>query len=459
MTVSVTMHLPAEHVPPGHVMPQPPQLFGSVCSLAQVPAHPLSPAGQHTPPEDVSPLGQAQAPFWQLWPVTVHCVPQPPQLLSSVCSFTQAPLHTVPPAGQTHAPSQVWPVAVHFVAQPPQLFGSVSSFTQALPHRLSPTRGQAQLPLWQVCAAGHTVPQPPQLFGSFCSPTQAPPHAVSPPGHPQVPAWQIPPVGHVIPHAPQLPTLVVVSTQVAPPHVVLHVQLPFTQTSPGVIASHAASTAGSLSTIPSQSLSLPSQTSGEDVHWHTSPDWPISAWHVQPATQLVTVVQVVVQTSPLPTGWQMPLGQSEFLLHGVPVPFAGAFPHEPLRQLSVPAHVELAQHGSLRAPQEPPSPELASPRVVPSRPASCDASTAPSDPLELPPASATPTHTAPSHANPAAQLCPVQHATPATPQRPLPASAPPLPPLLLEQLMTGRTPASSNDHHDLRPIIENLTAC
>jgi hypothetical protein len=42
--------------------------------------------------------------------------------------------------------------------------------------------GQAQLPLWQVCAAGHVAPQEPQLDRSVCSFTQAPLHVVPPPG-------------------------------------------------------------------------------------------------------------------------------------------------------------------------------------------------------------------------------------------------------------------------------------
>jgi hypothetical protein len=36
------------------------------------------------------------------------------------------------------------------------------------------------------------------------------------------------------------------------------------------------------------------------------------------------LVQVVVHTSWLPTGWQIPLGQSAFFVHGVPVPLDGA---------------------------------------------------------------------------------------------------------------------------------------
>jgi hypothetical protein len=60
------------------------------------------------------------------------------------------------------------------------------------------------------------------------------------------------------------------------------------------------------------------------VHWHTLLDCPISGAQVQPGTQPVMLVQVVVHTSWLPTGWQIPLGQSAFFVHGVPVPLDGA---------------------------------------------------------------------------------------------------------------------------------------
>jgi hypothetical protein len=87
-----------------------------------------------------------------------------------------------------------------------------------------------------------------------------------------------------------------------------------------LLVTHAWSTAGSSSTIPSQSLSLPSQTSAAGVHWQTLLVWPRMAPQVQPGTQLVTVEQLVVHTFlPLLSGRQIPLGQSEFLLHVVPV--------------------------------------------------------------------------------------------------------------------------------------------
>jgi hypothetical protein len=54
-------------------------------------------------------------------------------------------------------------------------------------------------------------------------------------------------------------------------------------------------------------------------------DCPSSAPHDQPAMQVLAELHVVVHTLPFPTGRQIPLGQSEFFLHCVPVPFAGAF--------------------------------------------------------------------------------------------------------------------------------------
>jgi hypothetical protein len=131
----------------------------------------------------------------------------------------------------------------------------------------------------------------------------------------------------------------------------------------------------------------------------------------------------------------MPLGQSAFLLHAVPVPFAGAFSQEPLRHVSDPVHMAPAQHASPAAPHGPLSPAPVSPpTALPSTLASCG--------MELskppPPASTEPppTHAAPSQANP--------------------ASVPPLPPLLLEQLAISAMAITRRQRHDVRPIIECL---
>jgi hypothetical protein len=82
-------HTPLEQtVPPGHMVPQWPQLL-------------LSPR---------VPLAHLQLPLWQIWPF-VHTVPQVPQLLLSPSV----------PLAQAQLPlSQVWPL-VHGLPQAPQL--------------------------------------------------------------------------------------------------------------------------------------------------------------------------------------------------------------------------------------------------------------------------------------------------------------------------------------------------
>jgi hypothetical protein len=68
--------------------------------------------------------------------------------------------------------------------------------------------------------------------------------------------------------------------------------------------------------MPSQSLSIPSQTSVAGVHWQTLLVWPGMAAQVQPPRQSDTRVQVVVHTLlplgmlPFLSGRQIPLGQS-----------------------------------------------------------------------------------------------------------------------------------------------------
>lgn len=63
-----------------------------------------------------------------------HTLPQPPQLLGSVCVFTHWPLQSVPAQVATQEPFwQLWPL-VHAFPQLPQFCGSVWVFTQVLPH-------------------------------------------------------------------------------------------------------------------------------------------------------------------------------------------------------------------------------------------------------------------------------------------------------------------------------------
>jgi hypothetical protein len=204
--------------------------------------------------------------------------------------------------------------------------------------------GHIQFPLWQLPPWGHVLPHPPQLLESDCSLTQAPPQpvwplgqqtppeAVSPLGHAQLPFWQLPPCGHTLPQPPQFIESVSGTThwlpQVSPQR-----QAPSWHTWPAPsCCAHHSSDCGSSSTIPSQLSSLPLQICGEYWHWQMFPDCPISAPHVQPGTQSLTLVHGVVQTLPVqpasppagsPTERQIPLGQSEFFVHGCPVPFAG----------------------------------------------------------------------------------------------------------------------------------------
>jgi hypothetical protein len=76
-------------------VPQPPQLFGSICVFV------------HAPLQSVLPVGHAseQVPIEQTRPV-MQTVLHDPQLNGSICSFTHTPLHTVVPVGQAeHAPA------------------------------------------------------------------------------------------------------------------------------------------------------------------------------------------------------------------------------------------------------------------------------------------------------------------------------------------------------------------
>jgi hypothetical protein len=78
--------------------------------------------------------------------------------------------------------------------------------------------------------------------------------------------------------------------------------------------------------MPSQSLSFPSQISVVGVHWQMLLVWPSMAPQVQPLRQSDTVAQLVVHTffPVVPSGRQIPLGQSEFLLHEVPIAPGGS---------------------------------------------------------------------------------------------------------------------------------------
>lgn len=91
------------------------------------------------PPHTVWPEGQAQRPDSQLCPVT-QAVPHAPQLVVSVCTFTQTMRPPVVQmrlgAAQVSAQvpeAQSWPVG-QALAQAPQLALSLDTSTQRPPH-------------------------------------------------------------------------------------------------------------------------------------------------------------------------------------------------------------------------------------------------------------------------------------------------------------------------------------
>ena len=211
--------------------------------------------------------------------MVAQTLPHSPQLLLSVASSTQAPLQICWDPGQAHCPAMhKAPVAQTFL-QEPQFSVSVASSTQA-PLQICWNPRQAHRPAIHEAPVAQTFSHAPQFAVSVLGFTQSAPHVRPPQEH--IPAEQM----KFVP----------------------------------LLAPHAWSTAGSLSTMPSQSLSLPSQISATGVHWQTLLVWPSMAPQVQPGTQVDAVAQLVVHTFvPFPSGRQMPLGQSEFLLHGVPV--------------------------------------------------------------------------------------------------------------------------------------------
>lgn len=135
-----TLHVPLRHtgVPElaEQALPQAPQLAGSLRTAV------------HAPPLHMrSPIGQAQRPAWQLVPFA-HRVPQPPQLMLSVCSLTQTLPHADNPAAQPHLPAlHVW-LLLHFVPHMPQLLVSVcrSTHVPMLEQYDCPATGQVHLP-------------------------------------------------------------------------------------------------------------------------------------------------------------------------------------------------------------------------------------------------------------------------------------------------------------------------
>jgi hypothetical protein len=159
------------HFPLWHVVwalqtrPQPPQLLSSVCSFTHEAPHCVCPPEHDSvqvPLEQTS-FGPQAFPHW-------------PQLSELVCVSVHAPLQTCSLPGHWHLELTQVVLPVQTSPQPPQLLGSFVSLTQAPPQRESPAaQVDRQKPTEQAAPAAHARPQAPQLFGSDARSTQATP--------------------------------------------------------------------------------------------------------------------------------------------------------------------------------------------------------------------------------------------------------------------------------------------
>jgi hypothetical protein len=196
---------PVQAVPPVHVMPHEPQLFGSVVTSTQL------------APQSVWPAGHAatQAPIEHTWSAPQTLL-QAPQLLTSVLVSTHTPLQLVCGLAQPQVPPRhVVPLA-HTIPHDPQFELSDFKSTHDAAHALRPVPHIAShLPALHTCIAVHAVPHAPQLFGSFAVSTHDPLQVVVPCGQTQALPLQISVDEHAVPHAPQLRGSLVVSTQEA----------------------------------------------------------------------------------------------------------------------------------------------------------------------------------------------------------------------------------------------------
>jgi hypothetical protein len=171
-------HTPATHTSlVVQALPQAPQWAGSVIVSVQLPEHDVSepqPVRVHEPARQLE---------------SVHPLPQPLQLFTSVCRFTHAPLQLVSPGGQalTQLPAvQVLPPP-QLVVQVPQNCGSVCPLTQAWPPPwIAQSSGEPALHVSLHAPPAHfgvpvldpdtgsaqTLVQLPQWFTSVCSSKQ-----------------------------------------------------------------------------------------------------------------------------------------------------------------------------------------------------------------------------------------------------------------------------------------------
>ena len=169
------LHVPWLH-PLGQVLPQPPQFLGSLAELTSHPFAGLPSQSRNTPMHEATLHTERTHVSIALF--LLHAVPQPPQLLGSIPTFTQAAL--VPFAHSVGAkrllqeaphavPSQV---ATPFVGVghrthdvvPHELIDVL--LEQVVPQRCVPA-GQAHWDSSQDIPPVHAIAHPPQLFGSL----------------------------------------------------------------------------------------------------------------------------------------------------------------------------------------------------------------------------------------------------------------------------------------------------
>lgn len=177
-------HVPAPlHLSPlAHAVPQPPQFVALSFRLTQFPWPP-----KEMPPHCVRPVGQAHVPLLHATPPE-QMVPHVPQLRLSVDVSTHVVvfppkkpvdvhmvsplLHTTPASAVAHVPPEQTALLRQRLPQPPQLVLSVCVLTHVLPHCMSPAP-QEQVPLLQVPPLAHWCPQLPQLSASVLVSTHA----------------------------------------------------------------------------------------------------------------------------------------------------------------------------------------------------------------------------------------------------------------------------------------------
>jgi hypothetical protein len=290
--VAPVLHAPLLQLSPAAQMaPQAPQLFTSAPRSTHLPPQimgriPEVHAAWQTPAMHASPAAQSasvlhageavQAPFMHAWPAA-----QSASVLQA-CGLPQTPATQARPLGQAEP-------------QAPQFWGSLVRSTQAVPQSVPPVQPLAwhwpatqaspaaqsasvlhveeavQAPLPHVCPAGQKLKHAPQLLASLRRSTQLLPQSVSPTA--QMPAWQLPPT-QARPAAQ--------SASVAQPVThwpLLHVP-PLGQVAP-------------LSITPSQSLSMPSQTSALGVQVVGVSQAP--AMQASPLEQSASVAQAWAQ--------------------------------------------------------------------------------------------------------------------------------------------------------------------